>query len=177
MDVRQTVGRNLRRLRVERGLSQEALAHDAGVAPSFVSQIENGLRSPTVTLLQDLADALKTPIVEFFAEGQPVPPQLPREKFNAHQAQQNFSQANTDSPEQLSRDSVAHDPSALEIRQNGKTHYGSRLSPLLSPSDTRAPRGTQHAWRLLPILDLRDDTEELRQKICLSVLIMNVGAF
>lgn len=78
MDVRQTVGRNLRRLRVERGLSQEALAHDAGVAPSFVSQIENGLRSPTVTLLQDLADALQTPIVEFFAEGQPVPPQLPR---------------------------------------------------------------------------------------------------
>lgn len=69
MDVRRLVGRNLRRLRLERGLSQEKLAHDARIAPSFISQIENGKRSPTVTLLQQLAATLRAPIVEFFAEG------------------------------------------------------------------------------------------------------------
>jgi transcriptional regulator with XRE-family HTH domain len=79
MDVRRLVGRNLRRLRLERGLSQEALAHDAEVAPSFISQIESGKRSPTVTLLDDLARALRMPIVEFFSETKPMPAKgLPR---------------------------------------------------------------------------------------------------
>lgn len=77
-DIRHTVGRNLRRLRLERGLTQEALAHDADIAPSFISQIENGRRSPTVTLLQDLATALRTPIVEFFSDAKAVPRGLPR---------------------------------------------------------------------------------------------------
>ncbi len=73
------MGRNLRRLRLERGLSQERLAYDADIAPSFISQIENGKRSPTVTLLSDLAKTLRVPIVEFFDEGITSPPkELPR---------------------------------------------------------------------------------------------------
>ncbi len=68
MDVRRVVGTNLRRLRLERGLSQEALAHDADIAPSFLSQMENGKRSPTITMLQGLADTLRVSIVEFFAD-------------------------------------------------------------------------------------------------------------
>lgn len=76
--MRRLVGRNLRRLRLDRGLSQEALAHDARIAPSFISQIENGKRSPTVTLLDQLARTLRTPIVEFFAETKLMPKGLPR---------------------------------------------------------------------------------------------------
>ena len=68
MDIQQLVGRNLRRLRLERGLSQEALAYEARIAPSFLSQIENGKRSPTVTTLDLLAKAMKSPITEFFSE-------------------------------------------------------------------------------------------------------------
>lgn len=68
MDIRRIVGRNLRRLRLDRGLSQEALAHDAGMAPSFLSQIENGKRSVTITKLQEIATALRVPIIEFFAD-------------------------------------------------------------------------------------------------------------
>jgi transcriptional regulator with XRE-family HTH domain len=79
MDVRRVVGRNLKRARLERGLSQEALAHDAQIAPSFLSQIENGIRSPTITKLQDLATTLRIPIVEFFAESKATPGKgLPR---------------------------------------------------------------------------------------------------
>lgn len=65
-DIRKVVGANLRRLRLARGLTQEALAHDADIAPSFLSQIENGLRSPTVTTLDALAKVMKASIVEFF---------------------------------------------------------------------------------------------------------------
>lgn len=85
MDVRRLVGRNLRRLRLDRGLSQEQLAHDADITSSYLSQIESGKRNPTVTLLQELATALRTPIVEFFADNKTVaskglPRGMPRQK-------------------------------------------------------------------------------------------------
>lgn len=66
MDVRILVGINLRRSRYERELSQEELAYAAGIAPSFLSQLENGKRSATVTTLDILAKALRIPITDLF---------------------------------------------------------------------------------------------------------------
>ena len=58
------MARNLRRLRVQRGLSQEALAGDAGIDRTYVSRLERGLENPTVAMLKQLADALGAEIVE-----------------------------------------------------------------------------------------------------------------
>lgn len=55
---------NLRRLRVKRGLSQEALAVDAGVDRSYVGRIERGAENPTVETLDRLAAALDVPAAE-----------------------------------------------------------------------------------------------------------------
>ncbi|MRI57718.1 XRE family transcriptional regulator [Methylobacterium sp. DB1607] len=49
---------NLRRLRSARGLSQESLAIDAGVAAPYLSGIERGARNPTVDVLDRLAGVL-----------------------------------------------------------------------------------------------------------------------
>ena len=49
---------NLRRFRVKRDLSQEALAVDAGVDRSYVGRIERGVENPTVETLDRLARAL-----------------------------------------------------------------------------------------------------------------------
>ena len=49
----------LRDLRKERGLSQEALALDAGIQRNYVSLIERGINQPTVTTIFKLAIALK----------------------------------------------------------------------------------------------------------------------
>ena len=68
MEIGRLVGRNIRRLRLDRGLSQEVLAFEARLNPSYVSQIETAAKSPTVATLQKLALALKVPIVEFFRE-------------------------------------------------------------------------------------------------------------
>ncbi|KJE35504.1 hypothetical protein UF64_09675 [Thalassospira sp. HJ] len=68
MDIRETVGANIRRIRRDSGMSQEALAHKSGIAPSFLSQIENGKRSPTVTTLAAIAGALRVRVIDFFAE-------------------------------------------------------------------------------------------------------------
>jgi transcriptional regulator with XRE-family HTH domain len=53
----------LRRLRTERGLSQEALAFASGVTVSTLSRIERGENSPTWATLMQIARALDvTPI-------------------------------------------------------------------------------------------------------------------
>jgi transcriptional regulator with XRE-family HTH domain len=80
MRARALVAWNLRRLRVRRGLSQENLAVDAGVDRTYVSRLERGLENPTVGVLEQLADALNSGIVEFFdvpAAGEPRPKPLP----------------------------------------------------------------------------------------------------
>jgi transcriptional regulator with XRE-family HTH domain len=80
MKVQALVARNLRRLRVRRGLSQESLAVDAGVDRTYVSRLERGLENPTVALLDRLGSALNAQISEFFVvptAGEPMPKPLP----------------------------------------------------------------------------------------------------
>lgn len=67
MDARALVARNLRRIRIAAGISQEALAVDASIDRTYVSRLERGLENPTVVVLERLAKALGTAIVEFFA--------------------------------------------------------------------------------------------------------------
>jgi transcriptional regulator with XRE-family HTH domain len=58
-DIRR-LGKILREVRREAGLSQEELADRAGIHPTYVSQIERGLKSPTMRMLARLAKALGT---------------------------------------------------------------------------------------------------------------------
>lgn len=53
-----TFGRVLREQRGTRRLSQEGLALSAGVDRTFVSQMERGIRQPTLTTIWKLAAAL-----------------------------------------------------------------------------------------------------------------------
>lgn len=59
-DVRQIVGRNVRRLREEAGLSQEKLALEAELDRTYISGVERGVRNPTVMVIARLAVSLKT---------------------------------------------------------------------------------------------------------------------
>ncbi len=60
MDLVQLLGRNVRKLRTEKGLSQEELAFRAGMKRSYLSDLERGTRNPTVRALARLAMALET---------------------------------------------------------------------------------------------------------------------
>jgi len=59
-------GQNLRRLRLERKLTQEELAETAGVSPRYVALIEAGSRNPTLSVLLQLAVALDVPAYKLF---------------------------------------------------------------------------------------------------------------
>jgi len=71
MDGRALVAWNLRRIRVEKGLSQEKLAFDAGIDRAYLGGLERREQNPTVDLLDRLADMLSVPIAEFFLEPAP----------------------------------------------------------------------------------------------------------
>lgn len=58
MDIRQRLARNLRLLRQEKGLSQEAFADEAGLHRTYISDLERGARNPTITVVDKLAIAL-----------------------------------------------------------------------------------------------------------------------
>ena len=68
MDVRKRVGINLKRLRLDRGLSQEELAFESGLHRTYISGVERGVRNPTVLLLEEIAAALKVPAAELLEE-------------------------------------------------------------------------------------------------------------
>jgi transcriptional regulator with XRE-family HTH domain len=59
MTLRRTLARNLKRLRRERGLTQEELADLAGLNRNYVGMIERQENAATVDTLEALADALQ----------------------------------------------------------------------------------------------------------------------
>jgi transcriptional regulator with XRE-family HTH domain len=63
------VGRCLRGLRIQRGLTLRLLADQSGLNVNTLSMIENGKTSPSVATLQILASALDSPITAFFETG------------------------------------------------------------------------------------------------------------
>jgi transcriptional regulator with XRE-family HTH domain len=77
MEGRKLVAWNLRRARVQCGLSQEKLAADAEIDRAYVGRLERGAENPTVGVLDKLAAALAVPIADFFIEPKPgsAPPQ------------------------------------------------------------------------------------------------------
>jgi transcriptional regulator with XRE-family HTH domain len=58
MDMRRLVGRNIARIRNEKGLTQEALADRSGFSQQYLSGLEQGRRNPTIVTIYEIAQAL-----------------------------------------------------------------------------------------------------------------------
>lgn len=58
MDWRAIVGENVRRLRIERGMTQEQLSFEAEIDLTYVGGIERGRRNPSLIVMVRLATAL-----------------------------------------------------------------------------------------------------------------------
>jgi transcriptional regulator with XRE-family HTH domain len=58
MHIREVFARNLRKARNAKGLSQEALAHEADVDRTYISALERGVYSATIDMVDKLATVL-----------------------------------------------------------------------------------------------------------------------
>ncbi|MPZ36424.1 MAG: helix-turn-helix domain-containing protein [Rhodospirillales bacterium] len=64
MDMRKLVGRNVRRIRLRKGLTQEKFAEISGFSQQYISGLEHGRRNPTVVTVYEIATALGVSHVE-----------------------------------------------------------------------------------------------------------------
>ena len=67
----QQVGDHLRDVRTRQGFSVRALAARAGCSPSFISQVEHGQASPSISSLERLVQALGMTLGDFFRANRP----------------------------------------------------------------------------------------------------------
>lgn len=58
MDMRKLVGENVRRIRLEKGLTQEQFSDISGFSQQYLSGLETGRRNPTIVTLYELAKSL-----------------------------------------------------------------------------------------------------------------------
>lgn len=62
------LGIKIKRLRLQKNLTQEELADRCELTKGYISQLENELTSPSITTLEDILTALGTTFAEFFSD-------------------------------------------------------------------------------------------------------------
>ena len=62
------IGERLRRLRLQRSLTQEELADRCELTKGFISQVERDLASPSIASLTDILECLGSDLKSFFSE-------------------------------------------------------------------------------------------------------------
>lgn len=67
-DINKALGRVLVKYRTIEKISQEELADRAGIHRTYVSQIERGLKSPTLSVLFQISKSLNTTASNLIAE-------------------------------------------------------------------------------------------------------------
>ncbi|MGN0785568.1 MAG: helix-turn-helix domain-containing protein [Candidatus Aphodomorpha sp.] len=64
------IGNKIKRLRLQRGLTQEELAARTELSKGFISQLERDITSPSIATLLDILEALGADVAAFFNEAQ-----------------------------------------------------------------------------------------------------------
>jgi len=103
------VGREIRRLREEKGWSQAKLAGAADMGTSGISQIETGARNPSAVTLSKIAEALGVGVADLFPKGQPT---LPLDLEQRRETAQHLTEGGVSEP-------IARGVSGVDHRSEG----------------------------------------------------------
>ncbi len=108
------VGQRLRELRTSRGFSLRSLAERSGLNFNTLSLVEKGRSSPSVSTLQQLAQALDVPITAFF-ESKPVEQKV---VFTSSRKESTSADFNSTQIQNLGKDLAGHvvQPFIFEVK-------------------------------------------------------------
>jgi transcriptional regulator with XRE-family HTH domain len=67
-DWRTVLGKNVHRLRQQRGMTQEELAFEAEIDLTYMGGIERGRRNPSLLVMARIAKALSVPLPKLLSE-------------------------------------------------------------------------------------------------------------
>jgi XRE family transcriptional regulator, regulator of sulfur utilization len=84
--IEETLGNSLRYLREQQGISLRALAERVDFSASFLSQIENGQCSPSISSMEKIANALGVTLGQFFLSANQRAATIVRASDRAHMA-------------------------------------------------------------------------------------------
>jgi transcriptional regulator with XRE-family HTH domain len=65
--ARQLLARQMKRLRLSKGLSQEKLAAKAGLHPNYIGSVERAERNISIDNIERIAKALAVPVAELLS--------------------------------------------------------------------------------------------------------------
>ena len=118
------VGQRLSSIRLRAGLTQTDIAGKVAVSRQHISNIETGITSPTVRVLQDYLRACGTDLAEFFYG--PLPINQTRRQREYHSKLQALLQNDTTSPV------------VTKVLDSFVTSMQSTLTAVVQPTDSRA---------------------------------------
>lgn len=75
------IGENIKKIRIEKGISRKSLSEDLNVSESTISRYENGKRKPNAEILKKIAVILDVPINELFGVSPKVNISFPGKKI------------------------------------------------------------------------------------------------
>ena len=67
-DWRAVLAKNVRRLRLQKGMTQEELAFAAEIDLTYMGGIERGRRNPSLLVMGRIAEALSVPLPKLISE-------------------------------------------------------------------------------------------------------------
>lgn len=147
---RKLVAANVRRIRVDREISQERLAFDSGVDRSYLGGMERGEANPTVDILDRIAATLGISLAELFAETDETEAPikgLPRGR------------------KQLTSLRVLRLSEPIEAT-TGRLHPFAKRNPLRQKCDRARIVGSKHPRLSVPIRSCREPKPDCRDGCC-----------
>ena len=66
VDIKKKIGANIKRIRLEKKMTQGDICRAAGMDRGYISRLENGLKNPTVVNVDKIAKALEVRPVQLF---------------------------------------------------------------------------------------------------------------
>lgn len=68
LNLKEEIGRRIKKIRVERGLTQKELASKVGIDFTYIGKMERGEQLPSLKVLMNISDALHVPLCIFFVD-------------------------------------------------------------------------------------------------------------